>query len=101
MIEHQQSHAYQSSIFLVKQQAFNQTTLVYRKELDGSEFAVFDSLLSEEYEKEIGKIIASEIVQKHAMIFSIAVSAYFTKFGIDGAVETRVSPCFFLKPSIY
>ena len=83
MIEHQQSHIYQSSIFLVKQQAFNRTTLVYRKDLDETNFRVFDSLLSEEYEKEIGKIIASDIIQKQSIIFSIAVSAYFTKFDIN------------------
>ena len=74
MIEHQQSHIYQSSIFLVKQQAFDRTTLVYRKDLDETNFRVFDSLLSEEYEKEIGTITASEIIQKHSIKFSIAVN---------------------------
>ena len=50
--------------------------------------------MSADCEQEIGKIIASEIVKKYAIIFSIAISAHFTKFNIDGGIEAKVLPCF-------
>ena len=84
-------------MFFIKQQAFNRTTLVLRREMSEQSFHGFDVLISTECENEIRKIIASEIVKKYSVIFSMAISAHFTKFNIDGGIEARVLPCFVSK----
>ena len=46
--EHQKSHAYISNIFYVKSQAFNNTTLVLRKDLLNQSVENFDFITSDE-----------------------------------------------------
>jgi len=54
----------------------------------------FDFITSPKGIKEVQKIINSQVVQKHALSFSIAVAINFIKYDIDGGISKRVSPCF-------
>ena len=92
--EHQQSHIYISETFYVKTQAFNNTTLVLRKDLTDQGLGNFDFLISDETIEEVRKILCSEVVKKHVLTFSIALTIDFIKFGTDGEIMARASPCF-------
>ena len=81
-------------MFYVKAQAFHGTTFVLRKDLPGEGIKDFEFVTSDDCEREIEKIIGSELVKKFSIIFSIAVTITFIKVDIEGSVETRVSPCF-------
>ena len=95
--EHQRSHIYTSNIFYVKSQAFNNTTLVLRKDLLEGGLENFDFITSVEAIDEVWKILNSEVVKKHALTFSIALTINFIKYGTDGEVMAKVSPCFLSK----
>ena len=92
--EHQQSHIYNSEIFYVKTQAFNNTTLVLRNDLTEQGLENFDFLISDETIEEVRKILCSEVVKKQVLTFSIALTIEFVKFGTDGEIMAKVSPCF-------
>ena len=43
------------------------------------------------------KILNSEVIKKHALTFSIALTINFIKYGTDGEVMAKASPCFLSK----
>ena len=92
--EHQKSHIYTSNIFYVKAQAFNNTTLVLRKDLLEEGVENFDFVTSVEAVDEVRKILNSEVIKKHALTFSIALTINFIKYGTDGEISAKASPCF-------
>ena len=92
--EHQNSHIHISDIFYIKTQAFNNSTLVYRKDLIGQSLENFDFVTSEDCVIEVRRILRSEVVKKHSLIFTIAVTINFIKFDIDGEIKAKCSPCF-------
>ena len=92
---HQREHLYTSNIFYVNSQAFNKTTFVLRKDLHEDGLQDFDFIFSPEAIEEVKRIINCEIVKKNALIFSIAVSINFVKYGLDGEINGRATPCFF------
>ncbi len=92
--EHQKSHIYTSNIFYVKSQAFNNTTLVLRNDLLEQGVENFDFITSVGAINEVRKILNSEIVKKQALTFSIALTINFIKYGTDGEIIAKASPCF-------
>ena len=90
--EHQISHLYTSDIFYVKAQAFNHTTLVLRKDLLQQGVEHLDIITSVKSVEEVRKILNSEVVKKHALTFSIALTINFIKYGTDGEVMAKASP---------
>ena len=85
------------TFFFVKSQAFNNTTLVLRKDLLNQGVENFDFITSDETVNEVRKILNSEVVKKHALTFSIALTISFIKYGTDGEVIAKASPCFLSK----
>ena len=96
MKEHKNSHIYTSNSISVKAQAFNNTTLVLRKDLLNQGVENFDFITSDKTVNEVRKMFNSEIVKKHALTFSIALTISFIKYGTDGEVMAKASPCFCL-----
>ena len=96
--EHQKSHIFNSDIFYLQTQAFNNTTLVLRKELEETGVEDFDFITSEDGVNELRSIINSEVVKKNALTFSIALTINFIKYGIDGDISAKASPCFLSSP---
>lgn len=94
LIEHQKSHIYTSNIFYVRAQAFNNTSLVLRKDLLEESVENFDFITSSEALNEVRKILNSEVVKKKALTFSIALTINFIKYGTDGEITAKASPCF-------
>ena len=96
---HQKQHEYTSTVFHVAHQAFNYTSLVLRKQFHEDEgIQGFDFITSPSGIKEVQKIINSQVVEKHALTLSIAVTINFMKYDIDGGISKRVSPCFSSRP---
>ena len=93
--EHQKSHIFNSDTFYLQSQAFNNTTLVLRKELEETGVQDFDFITSEDGVDELRSIINSEVVKKNALTFSIALTINFIKYGIDGDISAKASPCFY------
>ena len=81
-------------MFHIQAQAFNKTTLGLRRKLVGEGLENFDFLSSEETIEEIKRILCSEIVTKHALNFCLALTINFIKFGTDGDILAKSSPCF-------
>lgn len=67
---HQQTHIYNSEMFYVKAQAFNNTTLGLRNDLTGQGLRNFDFLLHDDFIEEVRKILCSEVVEKQPMVVS-------------------------------
>jgi hypothetical protein len=82
----------------MKSHAFNRTTLVLRKDLLEEGLHDFDFVCSPEGIEEIRRIINSEVVKKKALTFSTAVTINFVKYGLDGEITEKASPCFLSKP---
>ena len=78
-IQHQQSHLYNIGTFFTQANVFNRTTLVLRKNLIGDNLMDFNFLTSNETILEIRKILCSEIVSKHSLSFSLALTINFIK----------------------
>ena len=75
----------------VKSQAFNNTTLVLRKDLLNQGVENFDFITCDETVNEVRKFFNSEVVKKHALAFSIALTISFIKHGTDGEVIGQLS----------
>ena len=52
-------------------------------------------MLSTDGIEEIEGIINSEVVKRNALSFSSAVTTNFVKYGLDGEIIERTSPCFY------
>ena len=72
--EHQKNHIYISEIFNVGAQAFNNTTLVLRKELPQQGLNDFNFITPNESINNVQKNLNSEVVKKSAIAFSVAVT---------------------------
>ena len=94
---HQKEHLYASNVFYLKSHAFNGTTLVLRRDLLEQGLHDFDFISSIDGIDEIKRIINSEVVKKNALSFSTAVTINFVKYGLDGEITERASPCFFIQ----
>ena len=96
---HKRIHLYTSDVFHVQSQAFNKTTMVLRKNLQGETVQDFDFLVTQSTVNEISRILSSEIVLKHSLKFSLVLTINFIKYDIDGEVNAKSSPCFTSQPA--
>lgn len=90
---------YASNVSYLKSHAFNGTTLVVRRDLLEQSLHDFEFISSTGGIEEIKRIINSEVVKKNALSFSTAVTINFVKYGLDGEITERASPCFLSKPN--
>ena len=95
---HKKTHIYNSDVFHVQSQAFNKTTMVLRKNLNGETVQDFDFLVTQDTVNEISRILSSEIVLKQCLKFSLVLTINFIKYDIDGEVNAKSSPCFTSQP---
>ena len=97
---HQKEHLWASNAFYLKSHAFNGTTLVLRRDLLEQGLHDFDFISSTDGIEEIKRIINSEVVKKNALSFSTAVTINFVKYGVDGEITERDSPCSFIQTKL-
>ena len=95
---HTKTHIYNSDVFHVQSQAFNKTTMVLRKNLNGETVQDFDFLVTQDTVNEISRILSSEIVLIHSLKFSLVLTINFIKYDIDGEVNAKSSPFFTSQP---